>query len=53
VAEAALDADFPGLFCHRTRMDWGVSVLSGDRDGKHRYLFEGGAERTMAARASV
>jgi hypothetical protein len=31
------------------RMDWGVSVLSGERDGKRRYLFEGGEERTMAA----
>lgn len=45
----AVDAEFPGLFCHRTRQDWGVSVLSGVRDGKRRYLFEGGEERTMAA----
>lgn len=44
-----VDAEFPGLFCHRTRSDWGVSVLSGERDGNRRYLFEGGEERTMAA----
>jgi hypothetical protein len=45
----AIDSEFPGLFCHQTRGDWGVSVLSGEHDGKRRYLFEGGEERTMAA----
>lgn len=45
----AVDAEFPGLFCHRARLDWGVGVLAGERDGKRRYLFEGGEERTMAA----
>jgi hypothetical protein len=43
------ESEFPGLFCHQTRADWGVSVLLGERDGKRRYLFEGGEERTMAA----
>ena len=46
MSEAA-DAEFPGLFCHQTRADWGVSVLSGERDGKRTYLFEGGEERVM------
>jgi hypothetical protein len=43
----AADAEFPGLFCHQTRADWGLSVLSGERDGKRTYLFEGGEERVM------
>jgi hypothetical protein len=50
MSEAA-DAEFPGLFCHRTRADWGVSVLSGERDGKRTYLFEGGEERVMGSGA--
>ncbi len=41
------EAEFPGLFCHPTRSDWGVGVLSGERDGKRTYLFEGGEERVM------
>lgn len=41
------EAEFPGLFRHRTRADWGVSVLSGERDGKRTYLFEGGEERLL------
>lgn len=45
----AVDAEFPVLFSHRARADWGVGVLSGERDGKRRYLFEGGEERTIAA----
>ncbi len=36
-----------GLFSHKKRVDWGVSVLSGEQDGKRRYLFEGGEERVM------
>ncbi len=43
------DKAFPTLFSHRKREDWGVSVLSGEHDGKRRYLFEGGEERTMGA----
>src|SRR5262249_16710088 len=43
----AAEAEFPGLFCHQTRADWGVGVLSGERDGKRTYLFEGGEERVM------
>jgi hypothetical protein len=42
---------FPALFSHANRADWGVSVLSGEHDGKRRYLFEGGEERTMGAGA--
>lgn len=45
----AIDAEFPSLFRHRARLDWGVSVLAGERDGKRRYFFEDGEERTMAA----
>lgn len=45
----AVDSEFPSLFCHQSRADWGVGVFSGERDGKRRYLFEGGEERTMAA----
>jgi hypothetical protein len=41
------EAEFPGLFRHRNRADWGVGVLSGERDGKRTYLFEGGEERIM------
>jgi len=45
------ESGFPTLFSHANREDWGVSVLSGESDGKRRYLFEGGEERTMAAGA--
>src|SRR5689334_5809337 len=44
-----VDAVFPSLFSHLKRGDWGVSVLSGENDGKRRYLFEDGEERVMAA----
>lgn len=50
MSEAA-DAEFPVLFCHETRADWGVGVLSGERDGKRTYLFEGGTERVMGSGA--
>jgi hypothetical protein len=46
-----VDATFPSLFSHLKRGDWGVSVLSGENDGKRRYLFEDGEERVMAAAA--
>ena len=42
-----VDAEFPTLFCHPTRAEWGVSVFSGERDGRRAYLFEGGEERLM------
>lgn len=41
------DAEFPALFCHPTRAEWGVCVFSGERDGRRAYLFEGGEERLM------
>lgn len=40
-------AAFPGLFCHPTRADWGVGVVSGESDGKRTYLFDSGEERMM------
>jgi hypothetical protein len=43
------DNGFPTLFAHSLRKDWGVAVLSGQSDGKRRYLFENGAERTLAS----
>ena len=49
--EMALPADelsFPTLFAHSLRKDWGVGVLAGEKDGKRRYLFENGEERTLA-----
>jgi hypothetical protein len=49
MSHAADDTGFPTLFAHINRADWGVSVLSGNRDGKRRYLFESGEERTMGA----
>jgi len=42
-----VEAEFPALFSHPTRADWGVGVFSGERDGKRAYLFEGGEERLM------
>ncbi|HKY39275.1 MAG TPA: hypothetical protein VJN18_25230 [Polyangiaceae bacterium] len=45
------DSEFPALFAHGTRKDWGVGVLSGVRDGKRTYLFEGGEERIMGSGA--
>ena len=49
MSQVADDSGFPALFTHLNRTDWGVSVLSGQRDGKRRYLFESGEERTMGA----
>lgn len=45
------ESEFPALFAHGTRKDWGVGVLSGVRDGKRTYLFEGGEERVMGGGA--
>jgi hypothetical protein len=45
------DSEFPALFAHGTRKDWGVGVLAGVRDGKRTYLFEGGEERIMGSGA--
>jgi len=45
------DSEFPALFAHGTRKDWGVGVLAGIRDGKRTYLFEGGEERVMGGGA--
>jgi hypothetical protein len=45
------ESEFPALFAHGTRKDWGVSVLAGVRDGKRRYLFESGVERVMGSGA--
>jgi len=45
------DSDFPALFAHGTRKDWGVGVLAGERDGKRSYLFESGEERIMGSGA--
>jgi len=39
---------FPPLLRHSLRAEWGVGILAGEKDGKHRYLFENGAERTLA-----
>jgi hypothetical protein len=47
MSERCDTAEFPALFVHEQRAGWGVSVLSGESDGKRRYLFEGGEERTM------
>lgn len=45
----AAPGQFPSLFSHQRRADWGVGVLSGERDGKRSYLFEDGEERVMGA----
>ena len=42
------DCQFPALLAHTLRKDWGVGLLAGERDGKRRYLFENGEERTLA-----
>ncbi len=44
----AEDSEFPALYTHSVRADWGVGVLAGEKDGKRRYLFENGEERTLA-----
>lgn len=45
------ESDFPVLYVHGTRKDWGASVLAGERDGKRSYLFETGEERIMGGGA--
>jgi hypothetical protein len=45
------ESEFPALFAHGKRKDWGVGVLAGIRDGKRTYLFEGGEERIMGGGA--
>jgi hypothetical protein len=45
------ESDFPVLYAHGTRKDWGASVLAGEHDGKRSYLFETGEERTMGGGA--
>src|SRR4051812_28829747 len=45
----AIDSDFPILLTHSVRKEWGVGVLAGEKDGKRRYLFENGEERTLAS----
>ena len=45
----AIENPFPPLLRHSTRADWGVGIFAGEKDGKHRYLFENGAERTLAS----
>jgi len=47
--QVATSREFPSLFGHKKRADWGVGVLSGEEDGKRRYLFEDGEERIMGA----
>ncbi|HXK18390.1 MAG TPA: hypothetical protein VNG33_11335 [Polyangiaceae bacterium] len=47
--QVATSREFPSLFSHKKRADWGVGVLSGEEDGKRRYLFEDGEERIMGA----
>lgn len=43
------DFQFPVLYAHSVRKDWGVGLLTGESDGKRRYLFEDGDERTLAS----
>jgi hypothetical protein len=49
MALPADDLTFPTLFAHSMRKDWGVGVFAGEKDGKRRYLFENGEERTLAS----
>jgi hypothetical protein len=44
----SIENPFPPLVRHSTRADWGVGILAGEKDGKQRYLFENGEERTLA-----
>jgi hypothetical protein len=41
--------EFPCLFSHIKRAEWGVGVLSGHSEGRRSYLFEDGEERTLGA----
>ena len=43
------DSQFPSLYAHTLRKDWGVGVFAGEKDGKRRYLFANGEERTLAS----
>lgn len=47
----AASVEFPGLFQHANRTDWGVGVLAGEHEGKRTYLFEDGKERVMGSGA--
>jgi hypothetical protein len=51
MTDIADDSEFPTLFAHGTRKDWGLGVLAGERDGKRSYLFESGEERIMGTGA--
>ena len=42
-------SEFPSLYSHTLRKEWGVGVFAGEKDGKRRYLFENGTERTLAS----
>lgn len=42
------DSTSRSLFSHVVRKDWGVGVLAAEANGKRRYLFEDGEERTFA-----
>lgn len=46
---SSIENPFPPLLRHAVRADWGVGILAGEKDGKHRYLFENGEERTLAS----
>ncbi len=45
----SIENPFPPLLRHSVRADWGVGILAGEKDGKQRYLFENGEERTLAS----
>jgi len=45
------DSEFPALFAHGTRKEWGVGVLAEVSDGKRTYLFEHGEVRVMGSGA--
>jgi hypothetical protein len=49
MATATEDPAFPFLVIHKRRKDWGTGVFVGETDGKRRYVFENGGERTLAA----
>ena len=42
-------SDFPSIFAHTLRKEWGIGVLAWEDGGKRGYLFEDGEERTMAS----
>lgn len=39
--------EFPSIFSHAKRPDWGVGVITNEGEGKRSYLFEDGEERTL------